>query len=120
MSKKLDNLLEHLRSHLDYEGNRERDPELAEAFDAYILLARQRRKPDVTAKVYLVEHGYQLDLFDENGKKLGFECRDFGGDYPVDKMQNVAAAAMIATMQKCEDAYNKTYPAVEARKQKTT
>lgn len=44
------------------------------------------RVPDVTVQWCLVEYGYQLDIFNE-GEHVSMSCRDFGGNYKIDTMQ---------------------------------
>ncbi len=41
------------------------------------------RKPDLTVKVYLVPHGYQVDFFDIDGHPRGSTCRDFTGSKTI-------------------------------------
>lgn len=57
--------------------------------------------PHVRADVTLVEHGYQIDVFID-GKPAGSSCRDFGGDYEVDKMSAIVAALFIDVMREAE------------------
>lgn len=75
-------------------------------------------KPDITAKVYLVPHGYQIDLLDSKGKELGSSCRDFGGSYPIKKMSVIVASGMLANMEKVEEVYQDVYPAKKGKKPK--
>lgn len=63
--------------------------------------------PDVTAKVYLVPYGYEIDFCDANGKEIGFTCRDFGGDIPIKKARDLVVAGMISAMEKLEDVHLK-------------
>jgi len=63
------------------------------------------RTPDVQADFYLVEIGYQMDVFfvDENGKKLRCSiCRDFGGDYPISTTKEKLVDALAECLQNLE------------------
>jgi len=58
--------------------------------------------PDLTAKVYLVPHGYQIDFTNDKGRSVGSSCRDFGGNYEVKKMRNTVIAGMAYVMEDIE------------------
>lgn len=89
----------------------------ASDFNAPILLVHdlgqrmarnETPRKDVSAEVTLVPHGYQIDVY-LNSKHLGFECRDFGGSYPIKKMGKVVAAALVSVMNKVEKGYKQLH-----------
>jgi len=45
------------------------------------------RQPDFAVHVYLVEHGYQMDVF-HGGKQVGGECRDFGDNHAIPTLRD--------------------------------
>jgi hypothetical protein len=65
--------------------------------------------PSLEIKLYLIEHGYQLDAFDSNGREVGSECRDFGGEYPPEKMRDIVLGGVLSVMRKAETAYRKAH-----------
>lgn len=81
----------------DLEG----DPsDLRDQIDAVMPKTRSSA-PHVQANVTLVPHGYQIDIF-LSGKKAGSVCRDFGGNWPISRMQAAVAATLIHAMQSAE------------------
>lgn len=51
--------------------------------------------PDLRLDFVIVEHGYQCDLY-VDGKLIEIECRDFGGDHPI----NESALKLAKRLQK--------------------
>lgn len=74
------------------------------------MARKQEPKPDFTAKVFLVGHGYEIGFFGPDNEELGFECRDFSGDFSdkeLEKVKNLVMAGMMDLMGKVEKLYNK-------------
>jgi hypothetical protein len=61
-TNKLDQLLEELRSHFDYEGNRERDPELLAAYER--AAGPLRELVEDAAQKAITEIAWALEAFD--------------------------------------------------------
>lgn len=80
----------------------------------YDAQRRQEEEPIdniVEAKVYLVEHGYQIDVFDyTKGKepRVCSVCRDFGDNYPIGEMANTVAAALLKALENVEESHQNT------------
>ena len=62
------------------------------------------REPDVTANVYLVPHGYQIDVKLAGGEQAdAIVCRDFAGTYPdLGYLREVLADHLIQAMRDFE------------------
>lgn len=60
--------------------------------------------PDVTAKVYLVGHGYQIDVEVKDGSSFlkWSSCHDFGDDYQIKRLKLEVANAMLEMMKELE------------------
>jgi hypothetical protein len=65
-------------------------------------MARKAQSAEITVKIAMVPHGYQIDFFDQNGKELGSECRDFGGDYDPAKIKFTFIAAILNAIKGIE------------------
>lgn len=57
------------------------------------------RQPDVRFNFYLVEYGYQLDVF-RGERLLGSECRDFSDDYKLDDLVVSLVGAVLANVER--------------------
>jgi hypothetical protein len=57
--------------------------------------------PDIELRFYLVEYGYQVDIFDAH-VELGTICRDFGGSYPIDNIIAQMIGGLPAYMRDVE------------------
>jgi len=79
------------------------------------------RLPDVRLDFSLVEHGYQLDVYYDDPVPLGYarpesyrtsrdeltriggECRDFDGSYPVGRIRDSLVGALLARVEQWRD-----------------
>ncbi len=43
-------------------------------------------EPDIAVQLYLVGHGYQIDIFN-GGLHLGSSCRDFSDSYKIEQLK---------------------------------
>lgn len=57
---------------------------------------------DLGARATFVEYGYQLDLYDGHGQMMACKCHDFGDNYPIGKIREAAAKAIIEAFEKLE------------------
>jgi len=73
--------------------------------------------PDITAKVYLVGHGYQIDLL-VDGEEKGFECRSFGGDYSDKELEEIKTVIMAGFLKVLNDSEDKYYKLKKLKKTK--
>ena len=56
------------------------------------------RIPDLTIKLYFVEYGYQIDIFDEN-KKIGSQCQDFMDEHRIVELKNRVISILLQHLQ---------------------
>jgi hypothetical protein len=64
-----------------------------------------RGQPDVTAKVYLVPYGYQVDVVIVGDDGEGHQwsvCRDFSDNYKIERLRLEVANAVIEAMRTLE------------------
>lgn len=62
------------------------------------------RIPDLRVDFNLVEYGYEVIMY-RDGKKLGFECRDFGGNHKIDDLVNDLLRRMGRLLRQFREAH---------------
>lgn len=65
------------------------------------------RTPDLRLDAYLVEHGYQIDLFVDGKLLPGSGCRDFGRDHDVKQMTTALVGHIHAAIAAWYDQIDK-------------
>ena len=66
-------------------------------------------RPTLEFKVYLVGHGYEVDVFRGGGKEpIAHVCRDFGGTYRIGRIETVAIAQIVKAFEGLEAAIQRS------------
>ena len=62
-------------------------------------------QPTLTFRVYLVGHGYEVDVFRGSGREpVAHICRDFGGTYRVSRIEEAVMLQVLSAFEGLENA----------------
>lgn len=69
----------------------------------------KKSTPALQANVFLVGHGYQIDIVNHTGPETTIHttCRDFAGSYDVTRIATAVEIAFVNAMRKLEQRYLK-------------
>lgn len=62
---------------------------------------KKASKPLITAEIWLVRYGYQINVIDDRGQEV-MNCRDFGGEYPIRTIIDIVTSGLLDFMHNLE------------------